>query len=128
MEVFRDRFTAAELLSYKEVWFEEATEEWYAQHDPYKMDREECKCICLAEQFGHLMEEYREWFFTYVLLHSPTQSIPAHLESYLSHMYYTSQLDNLHDNIEVNWITGHAYTKMWGNSRTSIVKAMKCKL
>ena len=30
MEAFRDRFTAAELLSYKEVLFEEATEEWYA--------------------------------------------------------------------------------------------------
>ena len=30
MESFRDRFTAAELLSYKEVLYDEATEEWYA--------------------------------------------------------------------------------------------------
>ena len=34
MEAFRDRFIAAELLSYKGVLFEEATEERYAQRDP----------------------------------------------------------------------------------------------
>ena len=33
MEAFRDRFVAAELLSYKEVLFEEAAEEWYALRD-----------------------------------------------------------------------------------------------
>ena len=43
MEVFRDWFTAAELLSYKEVLLEEATAEWYAQRDPDEVDREECK-------------------------------------------------------------------------------------
>ena len=48
MEAFRDQFTAAELLSYKEVLFEEATEEWYAQRDPDEVDREECNCIRLA--------------------------------------------------------------------------------
>ena len=37
MEVSRDRFIAAELLSYKDVLFEEATEEWYVQHDLVKM-------------------------------------------------------------------------------------------
>ena len=68
MEAFRDRLTAAELLSYKEVLFEEATVKWYAQRDPDEVDREECNCIRLAEQFGHLMEEYRERFFTYALL------------------------------------------------------------
>ena len=31
MEAFRDQFTATELLSYKEVVYEEAMEEWYAQ-------------------------------------------------------------------------------------------------
>ena len=60
MKAFRDRFTAAELLSYKEVLFEEATEEWYAKRDPDEVDREECNCIRLAEQFTHLMEGYRE--------------------------------------------------------------------
>ena len=35
MEAFRDQFTATELLSYKEVLYDEATEEWYAQHDLY---------------------------------------------------------------------------------------------
>ena len=102
MEAFRNRFTAAELLSYKEVLLEEATEEWYAQRDPDDVDREECSCIRLAEQFAHLMKEYRDRFFTYVLLQSPTQSVTTHLESYLLHRHYTSQLDNLYDNIEVD--------------------------
>ena len=56
MEAFRARFTAAELLSYIEVLFEEAIEEWYAQRDPDEVDWEECNCIRLAEQFGHIME------------------------------------------------------------------------
>ena len=34
MEAFRDKFTATELLWYKELLYEEATEEWYAQRDP----------------------------------------------------------------------------------------------
>ena len=34
MEAFRERYITADLLSYKEVLFEEATEEWYAQRDP----------------------------------------------------------------------------------------------
>ena len=109
MEAFRDWFVAAELLSYKEVLFVEATAEWYAQHDPDEVDWVECDCIRQAEQFAHLMEEYREQFFTYVLLQS-TKSLATHLESYLLHRHYTSQLDNLYDNIEVDqlevdWIT-----------------------
>ena len=82
------------------------------------------------------MEEYRERFFTYVPLQSPTRSLAAHLESYLLHRHYTSQLDNLYDTIEVDplevdWITWHrdyAYNEMWDDSRTSILKAIKCKL
>ena len=72
MQAFRDQFTATELLSYKEVLFEEAVEEWYPQRDPGEVDREERNCIRLAQQFGHLVEEYRERFFTYVLFQSPT--------------------------------------------------------
>ena len=34
MEAFRDQFTRTELLSYKEVLYDEATEEWHAQRDP----------------------------------------------------------------------------------------------
>ena len=56
MEAFTDRVTASELLSYKEVLFEEATEEWYAQRDPGEVDREEYNCIRLAEQFWHLIQ------------------------------------------------------------------------
>ena len=64
MEALRDRFIAAELLSYKEVLFEEPTAEWYAQRDPVEVDWVECDCMRQAEQFVHLMEEYRERFFT----------------------------------------------------------------
>ena len=71
MEAFRDRLLAAELLSCKEVLFDETTEDWYAQRYPDEVDREECNCIRLAEQFAHLMEEYRERFLTYVLLQTP---------------------------------------------------------
>ena len=116
MEAFRDRFIAAELLSYKEVMFEEATEEWYAQRDPVEVDWVESDCIRQAEQFAHLMEEYRERFFTYVLLQSP-KSLAAHLESSHLHRHYTSQLDNIEaDQLEEDWITWHrdyAYNKMW---------------
>ena len=83
MEAFRDQFTATELLSYKEVLFEEDTVEWYAQRDPDEEDREECNCMRLARQFSHRVKEYRERFFTCVHFQSPTRSIAAYLESYL---------------------------------------------
>ena len=133
MEAFRDRFIAAELLSYKEVLFEEATEEWYAQRDSVQLDWVESDCIRQADQFALLMEEYKERFCTYALFHSP-KSLAAHLESYLLHRHYTSQLDNLElevDQLEVDWITWHrdyACNKMWGDSRTSVLEAIKCKL
>ena len=89
VEAFRDRFIAAVLLSYKEVLFEEATEDWYAQRDPVGVDWVESECICLAEKFAQLMEKYSERFFTYVLLQSP-KSLVAHLESYHLHRHYIS--------------------------------------
>ena len=52
MEAFRDRFTEAELLSYKE--------EWYAPYDPKVVEREERNCMRLARQFYHLVEECRK--------------------------------------------------------------------
>ena len=87
LEAIREQFTATELLSYKEVLYEEATGEWYAQCDPDEVDREDRNCIRLARRFSHLMEEYRERFFTYVLFQSSTWSTAAHLESYLLHVY-----------------------------------------
>ena len=136
MEAFRDQFTATDLLSYKEVLYEEATGEWYAQRDPDEVDRKDRNCTHLARQFGHLMEDYRERVFTYELFQSPTRSIAAHLESYLLHMYYTSQLDNLYDDreidqLELDWITwqrDHAQNKTLCDNRTSIFEAMQCKL
>ena len=41
MEAFRDQFTATELLSYKEVLYEGAMGEWYAQRDPDEVERED---------------------------------------------------------------------------------------
>ena len=57
MEAFGDQFTATELLSYKEVLYDEAIEECYAQRDPEEVDREERKCMRLIRQFCHLMKE-----------------------------------------------------------------------
>ena len=83
------------------------------------------------------MKEYRERCLTYVLFHSSTRKVAAHLESYLLHVYYTSELDNLHDDkeidqLELDWITwqrDYTLNKTWGDSRTSILEAMhvNCK-
>ena len=115
--------------------YDEATEEWCAQRDPDDVECEERNCMRLARQFCHLMKEYRQRFFTYVLFQPPTRSIAAYLESYLLHVYYTSELDNLHDDkeidqLELDWITwqrDYALIKT-GDSRTSILEAMQCKL
>ena len=80
MKAFRDRSTTTELLSYKEVLYDEATEEWYAPYDPDQVEREECNCMRLAPQFYQLVAESRERFSTYVLFQSPTQSAATHLE------------------------------------------------
>ena len=58
MEAFRDRFIAAELLSCKEVLFEEAAAEWYTRRDPGEVDWADSECIRQAEQFAYLMDEY----------------------------------------------------------------------
>ena len=136
MEALWDQFTGTELLSCKEVLYDEATEEWYAQRDPDEVEREERNCMCLARQFCYPMKEYGERFFTYVLFRSPTRSVAAHLANYLLHVYYTPELDNLHNDIEVDqleldWITwqrDYALNKTWGDCRTSILDAMQCKL
>ena len=52
MEAFKDQFTATELLSYKEVLYDEATEEWYAQRDPDQVEREEHNYMRLARQIS----------------------------------------------------------------------------
>ena len=79
------------------------------------------------------MKECRERFVTYVLFQSPTQRVAAHLESYILHVYYTSELEDLHhdkeiDQLELDWITwqrDYALRKTWGDSRTSILEAMQ---
>ena len=124
MEAFWDQFTATELVSYKEVLFDEATEEWYVQRDPDEVEREERNGMRLARQFCHLMKEYRE---RRVLFQSPTRSIAAHLQSYLLHVYYTSELDKEIDQLELDWITSqreYALNRTWGDSRTTWRNAM----
>ena len=78
----------------------------------------------------------RTIFHIDVLFQSPTGSVVAHLECYHLHIDYTSELDNLHDDIEIDqlkrdWITwqrDYALNKTWGDSGTSILEAMQCKL
>ena len=72
------------------------------QRYPGEVEREERNCMRLARQFCHLMKKYRERFFTYVLFHSSTRSVAGHLENYRLHVYYTSELDNLHDEKEID--------------------------
>ena len=81
--------------------YDEAREEWYAQRDPDKVERDERNSMRFARQVFHL-KEYKERFFTYVLFQSPKRSIASHLESYLLHVYYKSELDNLHDDKEID--------------------------
>ena len=45
MGAFSDRFIAAELLSYKEVLHDEATEEWCAPYDPKEVEPEKRNCM-----------------------------------------------------------------------------------
>ena len=131
MGAFRDRFIAAELLSYKEVLYDEATEEWYAPYDPKEVEPEKRNCMRLARQFYHLVEEYRERFFTF---RSRTQSAVTHLERYLLHVYYTSELDDddkEENQLELDWITwqrDYMQNRVWLESRTSILEAMQCNL
>ena len=133
-EAFWGLFTAAELLSHKEVLYDEATEEWYAPHDPDEVERKERNCMRLGRQFYHLVEEYRERFFTYVLFQSPTQSIATHLESYLLHVYYTSQLDNDYKEIDqlemdrITWQRDYMQNRAWCLSRANILEEMRCNL
>ena len=101
IEAFRDQFTATELRSYKEVFYDEATEE-RGMHNVIR-----------------------------------TKWNVKSTERYLLHTYYTSELDNLHDDKEINqveldWITwqrDYTLNKTWGDSRTSILEAMhvNCK-
>ena len=136
MEAFRDRFTTTELLSYKEVLYDEATEEWYAPYDPDEVEPEGRNCLQLARQFYRLAEECKDRFFTYVLFQSPTKSAATHLEMYLVHVYYTSQLGNDDDDKEVDqlkldwiaWQRDYMQNRAWLDSRTSILDAMQCNL
>ena len=130
MEAFRDQFTATELLSYKEVLYEEAAEEWFAQRDPDEVDREDRNCIRLARQFGHWKSIENDVSPMYSFNHQHITSTSRELP--LTRL----QLDNLHDDREIDelnldWITwqrDYAQNKTWNDSRTTILEAMQCKL
>ena len=124
MEAFRERFITAELLSYKCVLFEEATEEWYAQWIGQRA------IVCVKLSNSHI-----SWKSIENDAPSITQTSGSKFRE-LPHRNYTSQLDNLDniedDQLEVEWLTWHrdyAYNKMWGDSRTSKLNAINvnCK-
>ena len=109
MEAFKNEFRTAEFLSFKEVLYYEATEDWYAQRDLDEMEREEHNCKRLAQQLCLVTKENRERFFTYVLSKPSPWSVATHLQSYLLLINYTPELDNLHDDkevyqVELDWI------------------------
>ena len=89
MEAFRDQSTAIELLSYKDVLYEEATEEWYAQRVPDGVEREDCNCTRFAQQFGHLMEEYRPVFHLCTLSITNTECSSKSRELPFTHVLIT---------------------------------------
>ena len=134
VEAFRNRFTAAEIQSYKEVLHEAATEEWYVPYDPKEVELEGRNCTRLARQFFHLVEVYRERFSTYVLLQSLRHSAATYLERYLLHVHYTLGGDDDGDDkdqLELDWITwqrDYVQDRAWSESRTSILEAMQCNL
>ena len=80
-------------------------------------------------------KEYREGI--YVIFQPPTWNAAAHLESCLLHVHYISELDNLHDDkeidqMELDWITwqrDNELNKTWSDSRTCILEAIhvNCK-
>ena len=106
MEAYMNQFTTTELLSYTEVLYDEATEDWYAQRDLDEVGSDERNCMRLAHQFCLAMKTYRERFFVYVLS-KPAGSMPAQLESYLLYLHYTIELcdDKEIDQLELDWIT-----------------------
>ena len=69
MEAFENEFTATELLSYKEVLYDEATEEWYAQRDLDEVEPEERNCMRLARQFCLLMKADNDFSPMYSFTH-----------------------------------------------------------
>ena len=48
MESFKNEFNTAELLSYKDGLYYEATEDWYAQRDLHEVEGEERSRMRLA--------------------------------------------------------------------------------
>ena len=96
MEAFNNEFTTTEMLSYKEVVYDEATGDWYAQRDLDEVGREECNCMRLNKSIEN--DSLPMYSFTH-----------QHLESYLFHVHYTSEMDNLHDDKEIDY----ALNKTW---------------
>ena len=71
--------------------YKEATEEWYALRDPDEVDHEDRNSLWKSTEND----------FSPMYYQSPIQSVAAHLESYLLHVYYISQLDNLYGDKEI---------------------------
>ena len=63
METYKNEFTTTESLLYKEVLYDEATKDWYAQRDLDEVEIEGRNCMRLALQFCLAIKKYREWLF-----------------------------------------------------------------
>ena len=88
MEAFRDQFTATELLSYKEVLYDEATEEWYAQHNPDEVDREECNYAFSSTILSPYERVQRPIFHLCTLPITNTKRSSTSRELPLTHLLY----------------------------------------
>ena len=101
-------------------------------HNPDKVEREERNCMRLAKQSYHLVEEYRERFFTHVLFQSPTHSISSTSRELplVCLLYVTVNGDDKEiDQLELDWITwqrDYMQNRAWSESRTSILESMQC--
>ena len=111
MQALKAKFGEIEVESFKDVLYDNTTEEWYMPHDPEEIEREERNSLIIALQFFNYTAKYREAFLTYTAftLHeqkgrynkveeeclqhrSLKHKIGIYLESYLKYILLESKL------------------------------------
>ena len=87
MQALKAKFEEIEVESYKDVLYDNATEEWYMPYDPEEIEREERNSLIIALQFFNYMAKYREAFLTYtaLTLHEQNGRYNKVEEGYLQH-------------------------------------------
>ena len=135
-ELYKEFFIKSELLSYEDVLFYNATEDWYAQRDEEEIDNTRYSCKQLAYRFYCTTRLYRERFFNYTFSNVTMQnwSTAARIDSY--HFYYVTESyrDNIYSNeskdnslelIWIDWQRKATTDEKWGESSDIIVNAIK---